>query len=272
MAKKTYSSVFVVLVYRNVDDIHAFVESVRKTVKDYKIIIVDSYFDDATSEQILHAAELYGCDYLKVENKGYGYGNNEGIAFALDHYHFDYLIVSNPDIEIHRFSLDALPQGRPLLAGPIIKTARGKYQNPYWLFKNRLAEWFIYRGYTTGNKLMSYAGFGMHKIAREFGLRIFLWSRRRIMRVFALHGSFVVFNYKLIQMLNRPYDDKIFLFSEEADLAYRFRDMRVASYVTTDISVMHKEDGSVKLSDIHENSIRKESVLYYYRKTKRGAK
>ena len=45
--KKTYyENIFVVLTYRNIDDLEDFLKSVERFVKSYKVIIINSYYDD----------------------------------------------------------------------------------------------------------------------------------------------------------------------------------------------------------------------------------
>ena len=71
--------IFVVLVYKNTEDIRSFILSVRKTVRDYRIIIVNSFSDQETTNILAKISHEEDCDFIRCENNGYGYGNNIGI-------------------------------------------------------------------------------------------------------------------------------------------------------------------------------------------------
>lgn len=49
--KQYYENIFVVLVYRNTDDLKAFLKRTREKVKDYKVVVVDAYYDWNTSKK-----------------------------------------------------------------------------------------------------------------------------------------------------------------------------------------------------------------------------
>ena len=107
--KTNVEVVIILLTYRNSSDLRNFIEIAKKKCRySYKIICVNSFYDLDSKEKIEKICIHNKIDFLNVENKGYGYGNNQGIIFANDHYNFDYLIISNPDIEIVKFSLENL--------------------------------------------------------------------------------------------------------------------------------------------------------------------
>lgn len=103
---KTIKNIFVVVVYRNTLDIIDFLKSVNDKVIDYKVIIVNNYFDNETKEQFEQIAKENNCDFINCENRGYGAGNNTGIRYAMKNYDFDFLTISNPDIIIQSFPMD----------------------------------------------------------------------------------------------------------------------------------------------------------------------
>ena len=81
--KKTYyENIFVVLTYRNTDDLEDFLKSVERFVKSYKVIIINSYYDDSSKFKFADIAKQYNCDFINVPNKGYSVGNNYGIKYA----------------------------------------------------------------------------------------------------------------------------------------------------------------------------------------------
>ena len=84
MSKKLeyYKYVFIVLTYRNVEDVRGFLKSLENCTESYKTIIVNSFFDEKCKNEIEKVALQYECDFVNVPNKGYGAGNNFGIELA----------------------------------------------------------------------------------------------------------------------------------------------------------------------------------------------
>ncbi|KAB7671698.1 hypothetical protein [Bacillus sp. B1-b2] len=260
-----YKYIFIVLVYRNAEDLDDFVESVKKNVNgSYRIVIVNSYFDEDSKNEIEETAERNDCDFLNVDNKGYGYGNNRGIEFANNNYSYDYLIISNPDIVIQKFDCNVLDKKGLSVVGPLILTKTNKSQNPYWFIENYLAEYLIYKGYKKRNKLMIYSGIIINKFIRESLLLLFKVSKHKYKKVFALHGSFVIFTKESLLKLGLPYNEKMFLFAEEQFLAHILKREQIPSHIVKDIKVLHKEDGSMSLSKISVKEEARKSVVTYY--------
>ncbi len=264
--KMHYKYVFVILVYRNTEDIVECLHSIRERVSDYRVVIVNSYYDEATKKAFSDIAEKEDCDFINVENRGYGAGNNRGIEFARQNYEFDYIVLSNPDIIIEKFSDRAVDDNKDAVIAPMLRTVKGKNQNPYWLKKNRFAEWLLYCGQKRNNRFVYFSGVAINKLAREVGLRAFSAGRKNSRRIYAAHGSFVLFPSSLFDKLGLFYDENMFLFCEEAYISHIFEDAGVKTVLVKDIVISHKEDGSISLSKIDENSEERKSFIYYYEK------
>lgn len=263
-----YKYIFVILTYRNFEDLEDCLKSIEKSVESYKVIIVDSFYSDQVSNEIKRIGEQFKADVFGVPNKGYGYGNNRGIEYANSRYKYDFLIVSNPDIIVKQFDDSLLDDfiDKSAVFAPLIKTATGKQQNPYWAVKNRFAEYLIYRGYKKCNNYLRYMGFGINKVIRTCFLKSFLSSKRNIKKIFAVHGAFLIFTDRAIQELGNPYDEKMFLFAEESLLAHVLEQKNIKSYLLKNIKIYHKEDGSMRIAKIDEKSEARKSVIYYYEK------
>ena len=78
-----YNYIAVILVYRNVEDLVECIDSIREKIYSCRIVVVNSYFDDESLNKIKTVAENKDCDFIGIENRGYGYGNNKGIEFAI---------------------------------------------------------------------------------------------------------------------------------------------------------------------------------------------
>lgn len=260
-----YKYVFCILTYRNTEDIKECLSSIRGKVSDYKVVIVNSFYDNESEDNIKRTAFDNGCDFLSVPNKGYGSGNNKGINYIRESYNYDFIIVSNPDIVIKKFSqLEGI--NSPCVIAPIISTKTGKNQNPYWLVENYFTEKLIYEGMKTDTKIKYIAGIGLNKIVREIGLFLFNIFPISERRVYAAHGSFMILTKGVLERIGTLYDENIFLFAEEALLAHELKKAGIPVYLTKKVKILHKEDGSVGLAGINENKIARDSIIYYYEK------
>lgn len=261
-----YKYIFCILVYRNTEDVLECINSIKKMVRDYRIIIINSFYDDSSKNIFEEIANTNGCDFINVDNKGYGYGNNRGFQHALENYKFDYIIVSNPDILIERFDEEYLQKYSDMVIAPMITTVKGKAQNPYWLFKNSFAERMIYWGQLKKNRFVLYSGYAINKMIREIGLFFFRKSKREELAIYAAHGSFCMFPRIVFDRLGLFYDENMFLFAEEAYVAHMLKKSEVKTILTKAIRITHKEDGSINLSKINENDESRKSFVYYYEK------
>lgn len=260
--KQMYDYIFVVLVYRNTDDLAEFVESVDQKVKNYKIVVVNSYYDETTKNRARKLAEDNNCDFINVENKGYSFGNNAGIEYATEKYSYKYLIVSNPDIVIKKFDFDPDKKMGDIIA-PYIVAASGKNQNPMVIKRSKASEWLIYHGFKNHSQLLLVMGIGINRIKREIALKIN--RNRREYPIYCAHGSFLLISSDTIKQIGvRPYDENMFLFAEESVLANLAEKKGLKTVYYNQIRVLHKEDGSMKLGGIAVNNELAKANIYYY--------
>lgn len=257
--KKRLNVVFVILTYRNSDDLSGFIQSVKRECRyNYKIICVNSFYDSKSKEEIEKICINNDVDFLNIENKGYGYGNNQGINFANSNYNFDYLVISNPDIEIKKFSLEKISQNEVI--APKIITLRGIKQNPFRLLSNSYIEKMKYNDFKNNKKLFILLDIVFNKIARTVYNTINLNGV-----VYSCHGSFMILGKKVIDKIdNKLFNDKIFLFTEEDHVAKLMKKNNIKIRYTNNIEVLHKEDGSVKYLDKEIEKITRNSYIEYY--------
>lgn len=260
---------FVILTYRNFNDLQEIIPSIENAYSSFifKILIVNSFYDEMTKNRINKIANKYGCDFINVENKGYGYGNNRGIEYFLLNYKFDYLVIANPDTIVQKNKFDYRKyKNDTVVIAPCIKNLNGKYQNPYWVINNPIAEYFIYLGHKYKKKFILYLGIGINKIIRA----IFYLKRNNSFRtIFACHGSYIIFSKKALDRIRLPYDEHMFLFAEENLLAHVLKKHEIPVIYTNNIEILHKEDGSMNVAKIDENKELSKSIIYYYEKLKK---
>lgn len=256
-----YDFIFVVLVYRNTQDLKEFFLS--NQVPSSKVIVVNSYYDDITEKQFAQIAADNNADFIRVPNKGYGAGNNAGCKFALDNYDFKYLIISNADITIKRLSIEeAEKYGKSILA-PQIVTLSGKNQNPFWPYKIPKIEFDIkyWMNKNQHTKLVNCI-YIFSRIRRTlFNVDYRITGRRRI---WAAHGAFVMFEKSVLQKLYPLYNEDMFLFAEEGHLCKKAESNGVKTYYVPEIEVLHKEDGSVGFVSDKVCEIGRQSSMTFY--------
>ena len=276
---QSYRNIFIILTYINSKDLIEFLESAKVTADDYKVIIVNSYHDDESKEKIEKIAYNNGCDFINVENRGYSYGNNCGIQYAMEHYKFEFITVSNADIIIKKYKTKGLPKDG-IFSGVLIARS-GKNQNPMTVKENILSEKLIYQGFKYRKKIKLFLGIGLNKIRRE----IFLFKNKnmrsissnpalkpQLVRIFQPHGSFITFSINSIKKLwngndfnyTGVFDENMFLFSEEGVLAKRAKKLNIPIYYSNYAFCYHKEDGSMKLADLDLNGELAKSNIYFY--------
>lgn len=256
--------IFVILVYRNLKDLEDCIRSIKSKVNSYKIIVVNSYFDEQSKRDCEAIAISECCDFINIENKGYSFGNNRGIEFAVSNYEFDYLVVANPDTEILEFDDKSLNKLDYDIFAPNIITLRGTHQNPMGISHQKIAHRLLYKGFKNNYKFYIYSVLLITKIIRNF--RIFLNKIRdlSIYPIYCAHGSFVILSKKAISVLYPVYDENMFLFAEESVLASKADKIGLRTCFYPSIYIRHKEDGSMKLSDLSINDMLRDANIYYY--------
>lgn len=255
----TYDFIFVVVNYRTVDDLISFIVSCENIPNSYKIIVVNNHYNNLTDNLVLTICNNYNCDYVGTENKGYSCSNNLGISIAKDKYHFNYLVVSNPDVMITKLSIKSLSKYSTTnsIIGPKIMTPNNKNQNPFYRKRNKIIEKVTYLSFKKNLKILLYLALSLSKVIK------LTQNFKTVKKVFALHGSFLIFGRKVLDLMNPIFDENMFLFSEENVLAIRAQRLGINLFHEDEVVVFHKQDSSMKfLKD--ENKILAKSYIYYY--------
>lgn len=250
--------VFIVLAYRNIDDVKKLIKNLKEKQKnEYRMILIDAKYSDEISNVMKMIADENQIDYYLIENLGYGYGNNYGIEVANNLYDYEYLIISNPDISINNKIIINEDNKDELIIAPQIIAKSGKNQNPYWSIENKTGEILMYYGYLYDFKLLIYFAIIINKIIKMF-------KKNKVKYIYACHGSFTIFSKRFIREYGFRYDEEMFLFYEEAYLALYAKSKKIRIKYDDSIKVDHYEDGSMGISNINEYSYLKKSFLHYY--------
>lgn len=271
VAKLRYKWIFVVLTYRETKDLPELLESIGRNVKDYKVIVVNSYFDEQTRDAIKEIAESNDCDFLNFPNKGYSFGNNRGIEYALKNYEFEWLAVANPDTILKVFDEKAFENVGCAVVAPEIKNLRGKAQNPMRKRNSGLSQYLIYKGCKNDNGILLRCGTLWGHIVNMLTPLKKYSANPRLKEIAVAHGSFVFISKSALLKTGLPYDENMFLFAEEAVLSQRMKGVGKVLY-TKAVKVLHKEDGSMKFEKSAINKNLANANVYYYETYVKGAK
>ena len=194
---KEYDYVFVILVYRNFEDLKECIESIQSKVVNYRIIVVNAYYDIESEDKARKIAEAYDCDFLSEPNKGYSHGNNAGIEFATRNYRFKYIVISNPDIVINKFPDREYEED---IIAPEIISASGKAQNPKYTRYIRVTDWMVYKAFKNNQKWLLLVALGINKIIKC--ICDILNTNRTSYSIYAAHGTCVLLSNKAIDLLS----------------------------------------------------------------------
>lgn len=254
-----YKVIFIVLTYRNIQDLKDFFS--HNHVPNSHTVVVNSYYDDETEQQLRIIAQENGASFLSVPNKGYGAGNNRGIEYAMNHFEFDYLVISNADIIIEKMSVNVLDKYANSIIAPKILNLRGKSQNPSVPFMpSETMEKFRYWIYSGNHKKVIWLYFLLSRFKKVIYYAISKYRRR----IFSAHGAFVIIPESVLKVLHPLYNEKMFLFNEEEYLGRLAISKKIETYYVPEILIRHKEDGSIKLDNTSEFDRLKQSYMVYY--------
>lgn len=256
--KKEFKYVFVVLVYKNIDVLNDFFNSF--CISDAKVIVVNSFFDSSSLEKCKKIALQNNANFIPIENKGYGYGNNIGIAYAIKHYYFKYLVVSNSDVIIKDLScLESFNEPNAIIA-PETRMISNKRQNPSTPWKLPFLFEITHYALKKNNKFLYTLTHIYTRLSREL---FFIYARlfkKTKYKIFSPHGSFIIATQEAVHTLHPLFDDNMFLYNEEWYLAMKARINEVTIYYCPDIKILHLEGAS---SDTSSNAFFKYSKQSY---------
>lgn len=257
-----YRYVFVVLVYKNIEVLKDFFKFL--SIDNSKVIVVNSFFDNDSLEECRKTAIQNNADFIPIENKGFGYGNNIGSKYAMEHYNFTYLILSNSDIHILNFKfIDNLNNFSGIIA-PKLQMLTGKMQNPNIPWKMGFLYHFCYYVYKHDWKRC----LSLAHIATRISREIFYFYSRLIKKdfyeIYCCHGAFIIFSSDVVPKLYPFFDDKMFLYNEESYLALLCKKRGVKTYYCPNIIIEHLEGASTDMKSDMTYKTNKQSYIALY--------
>lgn len=252
--------IFIVLVYGNYDDLERFDASIPYDQSEYKLIVVDSFKDEKSTAQGEIISNKLDADFISVENKGYGAGNNAGIAYA-NQYNYEYLFISNPDVEIKKLTLEDI--GENEIIGPKVLTDSGKNQNPYYYRKEVIGFKLLKKFAFSGHFFWYYLYLVNNKISKTVH-RFISDEQEQKTVVYALHGSFYGMNRATLEKMMPVFNENMFLYAEEDHIAELAKSNSINMIYDPRWVVDHHEDGSGILKNDIKNRTTRESLKVFF--------
>ena len=229
----------IVLNYNDYDTTSDFVKKISGYSNIPQIIVVDNHSSDDSYERLSSLAS----DKIDViqapANKGYAAGNNFGIRYALEHYHPEYVIVSNPDVEFEPTVVDRLyEQARQLrnlgLIACRMKCLSGVALETAWKLPT-------YMDHVLGNFPILEKLFRFRTAYSERELS------NELVEVDAVSGAFFMISSEAYQAAE-GLDEDTFLYCEETILSERLHAKGYKNYLLTTEEYLHNHSVSINKS------------------------
>lgn len=252
--------IFVVLVYKNIDVLIDFFQSL-KIQHTYKVIVVNSYYDDDSLILCKEVALQYNADFIPIPNKGFGYGNNIGTKYALEHYEFDYMFLSNSDINVKNLDSLSYFKGKEAVIAPFTHLPNGKIQNPNIPWRLKFLFKCFKASYDNDSKVLLLFSHIVTRTSRELFRLYCFFCRKPLYKIYSCHGSFIAFTKKAVVKLYPIFHEKMFLYNEELYLAEMCRLKSIPIFYYPSVDVLHLEGAS---SDNSGSQYHKESYKILY--------
>ncbi len=194
------------------------------------------------------------------KNGGYGAGNNKGITYSCRELGMDHVLVANPDVEFSERTVARL--SRLLTSHPELGAVSARMQDP------------VYGLQPNGWPLLGFwgdlarSGPVCRRLFRPFleYSKTYLKDKRAVY-VDALHGSMLMVDGRKFMECG-GYDEKVFLYNEEAILGCRLlkKGYRSALLLSDQYFHRHSQSISKTYGDMWERQeLRNKSALYYYK-------
>ncbi len=247
----------IIVNYRVKEDILTCIDSIYKSKPSltFEIIVVDNDGKNTIEENL--KKQFPKIKYVKSpENIGFGAGNNLGAKHAKG----EYLFFLNPDTEVIEGAIDSLfkfisSKKNVGAVAPLLLDKNGKISSVQGSSHHTIINTILSLSFI--HKL-----FPNNPVAREFFLQD--WDKKNIKRVDVVPGTAFMIGKNLFDKID-GFDEKLFLFFEEADLAKKISTYGYNNYIIPQAKIIHLGGESTKKrSDIKE--IFERSKFYYFKK------
>ena len=247
-------NIIIVVNYNDFETCLHYINQVKGYKQLDKIIVVDNCSTDDSAKN-LKEIKLDKLDLIvNDKNKGYAYGNNIGIKYAIKNCGKCNLIISNPDIDITEKVFDNLISiiNKPEIdmLAPIIN--EHGCLNYGWRLTNSFDEMMISLP-GVGKKYREY--FIKNKVKK---------GTEGLLKSDVLSGCFFLVKSDVMKNIDY-FDENTFLYYEENILATKIKKYEYNAYVSLDNIIYHNHSVSVdkSVNELNRYKLLKQSQKYY---------
>lgn len=212
-------------------------------IKNYEIIDKIVVVDNASTDDSMEQLKVFENDKIDVirtrENGGYAKGNNFGIQYALENYHPEYLIVSNPDIVfeeqlvIELLEFEKKKEGKVgAVTGTMLNPDGTKARN---VWKMRTAKACITENLILFNRLRKGTRYEQEHFEGQSS------------EVDIISGAFFLIKAETMKNIDF-FDEQTFLYWEEDILGYKLKENSYKSFIVNDVFFVHNHSVSINKS------------------------
>ena len=227
-------------------------------IKNYNILDLIVVVDNQSSDNSYNVLKKYENGKIKViktdKNLGYSYGNNYGLRYLEDK-NIDYVIISNPDIEVEEKVINELINDFKedvTVVAPVVLENNNKsrgWKLPH--FKEDLISNINY----------------FHKYSKKMLEYEDTYYKDKLTEVDVVSGCFFIIRYDIFKKINY-FDEGTFLYYEENILGSKLKELKLKTYIDNTCQIKHNLSVSVdkSLNSINKYKILKKSQIYYEKK------
>lgn len=231
-----------ILVVLNYNDSQTTIGLLR-IAEDYNVIDHIIIVDNMSTDNSLDLLKEYESSKIKIicsdKNGGYGYGNNYGVKYAIEHFNADYVLICNPDVYFPESTVKAclstlqtFPDAA--VVAPRMINRNGE-KNPKCAWK--LGTWIEYllSPLVCLRWILPNAFYSFDSI------------QKNILQVDAVAGSMLMINANHFSIVGM-YDENIFLYCEETVLGIKLKRAGLKSYLILNEYFIHYHSMSINKS------------------------
>lgn len=249
----------IVLNYNDYQTVYEFISHIQSFVNSFQIIIVDNCSTDNSYEELIKLKNENIFVIQTDKNKGYAYGNNFGVRFAIENNpNLKYVGISNPDIILNRECIEKILTSFEFSH---CSALTGVMYNPDGTPDKR-----PYLTLPTYSEILQGSLYFSKKILKRKRDRC-VDNTVDLQIVPALPGCFFIIKKKDFEKIG-GFDKNTFLYFEENILAKRLEQNHMLCGIVTGAKYIHHHSKSIgkTYNTPQKVKIYYDSVKYYFRK------
>ena len=255
----------IIVEFNDAEETIKYVNKISEYDNIQRIVIVDNCSTDLNTINILKKIENEKVVILQSDkNGGYSYGNNFGIRYLEEvHEEYDYIIISNPDIDIEKQAIDRCLEVLQnndkigIVAPRMFNSKNQPIRRSSWkmrtfaldiIHSTRFLEAIFYKKLRQGEYL-----------EKDYAKDLLL--------VEAISGAFFIIKYNVLKDIGM-FDENVFLFYEEDILAKKMQEKGYQTISVNDVKVTHYESQTIGKTLSYYKKMKQlyKSKMYYQKK------